>query len=143
MLPYRKQLLLIAWLMPYAVTGTASLRSLWQARQRKMPLTVREIALAVLRGHLAYLYHFCQHLSRYYIWPLALITLLWLPLLPVTGAITLIPALVDYCRLRPRLSLWRFIAIRLLDYAAYSSGVAIGAWHHRCWQALVPRITRS
>jgi mycofactocin system glycosyltransferase len=132
-----------ALLAPLGVTGVASLRRTRAIRRQQVPLGAGEIALATFRGHLAYLYHLCQHLNRYYLWPLALATLLWLPLLPVTLAVLLIPALTDYCRQRPRLAPWRFLAIRLLDHAAYGPGVAWGAWRHRCWRALVPRITRS
>jgi mycofactocin system glycosyltransferase len=128
---------------PLLVAGIASLRHIQETRRQGIPLGTGTVALATLRGHLAYLYHFCQHLSRYYMWPLILATLLWPPLLPVTLAIVLIPALTDYCRRRPRLSPWHFIAIRLLDHAAYGPGVVLGAWRHRYWRALIPRITRS
>jgi mycofactocin system glycosyltransferase len=127
-------------LAPLVIVGAVSLRQIRRARRQRAPLAAGEIALATLRGHLSYLYYLCAHVSRYYLWPLALVARLWPPLLPVTLAVFLLPALTDYCRRRPRLALWRFLAIRLLDHAAYGVGVARGAWRYRCWRALLPRI---
>jgi mycofactocin glycosyltransferase len=50
------------------------------------------------------------------------------------------PIVLEYVRNRPPLDLWRYAALRLLEDAAYGSGVVVSVVRERRPRALLPRI---
>jgi mycofactocin system glycosyltransferase len=112
-------------------------------RAHQVPLPVRRVFVATLRGHLAYTYALCRHLARYYSLPLLLLGLLFPPLLFLTLLLCAIVVSVDYVRLRPRMSLTAFALCALLDDCAYAVGVVQGCVQYRMWQPLVPMVRYS
>ncbi len=98
---------------------------------------------SVLREHAASLYHFGHHATRYYGLPLVAVGLLWPPLLPVVAMLLIVPPVWDHRRLRPALPLPAFVALYLLEMAAYQLGVWRGCLARRCWYPLLPRLRFS
>lgn len=113
-------------------------------RQRKLQrqhlpiVPIHTIFVATLRGHLAYTYHLCRHLTRYYTLPLLIIGLLVPPLLPITIVLCSIVIVVDYLRLKPDISFGRYALYALLDDCAYEWGVVKGCVKQRMWKPLWP-----
>lgn len=126
-------LALLALLLPAA--------SVWQRRRRlhlaQVPLTAWQLWQATLRSYLAYTYHLCRHLTRYYTLALLAASLLFPPLLVLVGLLQAIVVSVDYARLRPRLGLLAFACYSLLEDCAYAFGLLLGCWRQRTWRPLL------
>lgn len=108
---------------------------------RSLGLPRRRSAPALLRGHANGLYHICRQLGRYYGVPAMLLALASgrrrrRPLLLALAAAELVPAVVDWRRLRPRLALPAFLAAWLIDDAAYQVGLLLGCLRQRSPAAL-------
>ncbi len=103
------------------------------------PLTVFR---ATLRGHLAYTYHLCRHLTRYYTLPLLLVGVILPPLLLFVLTLVGIVVGVDYVRLRPAMRLGEYMLCAVLDDCAYEVGVLQGCIKHGTWKPLWPIIKR-
>src|SRR5947207_13038088 len=93
-------------LFPYT-TLFRSLLVLWGSWKRfqkvpaqHLPISPFTVFKATLRGHLAYTYHFCRHLTRYYTLLLLMGGLLLPPLLVLLFVMCGIVIGVDYVRLR-------------------------------------------
>ena len=120
-----------------------------QNRQRKLQqqgisiIPARFVFIATLRGHLAYTYHLCRHLTRYYTLPMLLIGLLIPPLLPFTIVICGIVTAVDYVRLKPDIHFGWYMLYALLENCAYEWGVMKGCMRERMWKPLWPVIKRQ
>ena len=112
-------------------------------RRQRISLNPLVVLRATLRGHLAYVYHLCRHLTRYYTLPALLVGLVFPPLLLLALIQRSIVIGVDYVRLRPRITLGRFALCSLLDDCAYEIGVLLGCIKQRTWRPLVPVIKTS
>lgn len=128
----------------------AALFTLIGARKRLVALRRQRISLnpfvvlrATLRGHLAYVYHLCRHLTRYYTLPMLIIGVIFPPLLLFAFIVCSIVIGVDYVRLRPRMTLGRFTLCSLLDDCAYEIGVLLGCVKQRTWKPLIPVVKTS
>ena len=111
----------------------------WQkVRKQRVPIRPFTIFRATLRGHLAYTYHLCRHLTRYYTLPLALIGLVLPPLLMLVLILIGIVVGVDYVRLGPEMSLGEYAMRSVLDDCAYEVGVVWGCMKHGTWKPLWP-----
>lgn len=102
----------------------------------RLGVPVASAAPALMRGHGIGLYHVARQLARYYGLPAALLALAAgrrhrRRLLLALAAAELVPAVIDWRRLRPRLSLPRFVAAWLLDDAAYQAGLLLGCLRER------------
>src|SRR5207248_10618887 len=51
-------------------------KRLQKVQEQRIPVSPLIILKATLRGHLAYTYHLCRHLTRYYMLPLLMFSLL-------------------------------------------------------------------
>ena len=111
-----------------------------KVQQQNIPLNPLIIFQATLRGHLAYTYHLCRHLTRYYTLPLLATGLLVLPFLPLVLILCSAVISVDYARLQPHMSLSEYILCSLLDDCAYEVGVVLGCIKYRTWKPLLPII---
>ncbi|WP_297150139.1 mycofactocin biosynthesis glycosyltransferase MftF [Thermogemmatispora sp.] len=126
-------LALLALLLP----GASTWRRRQAARLARLPLTAWQIWQATLRSYLAYTYHLCRHLTRYYTLALLAAGLLFPPLLVLVGLLQAVVVGVDYTRLRPRLSLSAFALYSLLEDCAYALGLLLGCWRQRTWRPLL------
>ncbi|HLX59490.1 MAG TPA: mycofactocin biosynthesis glycosyltransferase MftF [Ktedonobacteraceae bacterium] len=109
-------------------------------RRQRIPINPFTILRATLRGHLAYVYHLCRHLTRYYTLPMLIAGIIFPPLLLLSLILCTIVIGVDYTRLRPRMAFGRFALCSLLDDCAYEIGVALGCIKQRTWKPLLPVI---
>jgi len=116
----------------------------WQkVREQKIPIRPFTIFRATLRGHLAYTYHLCRHLTRYYTLPLALIGLVLPPLLMLVLILIGIVVGVDYVRLGPEMSLGEYAMCSVLDDCAYEVGIVWGCMKHGTWKPLWPIVRKK
>ena len=116
----------------------------WQkVRKQRVPIRPFTIFRATLRGHLAYTYHLCRHLTRYYTLPLVLIGLVLPPLLMFVLILIGIVVGVDYVRLGPEMSLGKYALCAMLDDCAYEVGVVWGCMKHGTWKPLWPIVRKK
>ncbi len=127
-------------LFALCVTLFGARKRLEKVREQRISISPLAVFKATLRGHLAYTYHLCRHLTRYYTLPLLLVSLIVPPLLPLTSMLCGIVIGVDYRRLRPDMGPGWYALCSLLDDCAYEVGVVWGCVKHRTWKPLVPRI---
>ncbi|HVB62837.1 MAG TPA: mycofactocin biosynthesis glycosyltransferase MftF [Ktedonobacteraceae bacterium] len=112
-------------------------------REQRLPIGPLAVLRATARGHLAYTYHLCRHLTRYYTLPLLLLGLALPPLLILSLLLCSIVIGVDYVRLRPAMSIEEFTLCAILDDCAYEAGVLQGCIKHRTWKPLVPVVRKN
>jgi mycofactocin system glycosyltransferase len=137
----------LAWPVAAAVmalaTGMAAIEVAGKHhRLRRIGLAVpaTRLAASIIREHGASLYHLGHDVTRYYGAPVAVIGVLWPPLLPVAAIMMLAPPVCDHRRLKPSLSLAAFISLYWLEMAAYQLGVWRGCLARRCYRPLLPHI---
>jgi cellulose synthase/poly-beta-1,6-N-acetylglucosamine synthase-like glycosyltransferase len=131
---------LLCILITLLITLFSTRRRLQKVQEQRIPIGPLTVLQATLRGHLAYTYHLCRHLTRYYTLPLLMLSLLVPPLLLLTCILCGIVIGVDYVRLRPDIGLMKYALCSLLDDCAYEVGVVRGCVKHRMWKPLVPVI---
>jgi mycofactocin system glycosyltransferase len=120
-----------------------SLINFFSIRRRHIPISFSHLLVATLRGYLAFVYHCCAFVSRYY--------LLWVPLIcivaPVGAALIfgahLVTGIGEYCMKRPRLRLPSFLLFFTLDQLSYQVGVWWGCLKRLCFNPLNPQIVRK
>ncbi len=113
-----------------------------KVRQQHIPIPFITVFKATLRGNLAYTYHLCRHLTRYYTLPLLLIGLLFFPLVILIAIMLCIVTSVDYWRLKPSMNWAGYATCAVLSDCAYEVGVVQGCVKHRTWKPLVPIVKR-
>ena len=123
----------------------AAIFTLWGAYKRLVVLRRQRVWLnpfvvlrATVRGHLAYVYHLCRHLTRYYTLFMLAMGVVAPPFLLLVFLLSSIVIGVDYVRLRPCMSFGSFALCSLLDDCAYEVGVWLGCIRQRTWKPLVP-----
>jgi len=128
----------------------AAIFTFWGAYKRLVALRRQRVWLnpfvvlrATLRGHLAYVYHLCRHLTRYYTLVMLVMSMIFPPLSLFAFILCSIVIGVDYIRLRPRMTLGSFAFCSLLDDCAYEVGVLLGCIKQRTWKPLIPVIKSS
>jgi mycofactocin system glycosyltransferase len=130
----------IPFILALVLTLVGAYRRWRRVRAQRVPVGLLAVARATLRAHLAYTYHLCRHLTRYYTLTMLLIGLLLPPLLPLALLPCAIVIGVDYVRLRPDMGLGEYALCSLLDDCAYGIGVVLGCLKHRTWKPLLPVI---
>jgi len=130
------------WGVAFLLTILGTYKRLQKVRQQRIPISPLAIFRATLRGHLAYTYHLCRHLTRYYTLPMLIGGLLLPPLLLLVLILCSIVIGVDYVRLRPAMSFSKYAICSILDDCAYEVGVVWGCIKHKTWKPLVPIIKR-
>ena len=113
-----------------------------KVRQQHIPLPFMTVFKATLRGNLAYTYHLCRHLTRYYTLPLLLIGLLLFPFAILIAIMLCIVASVDYWRLKPSMNWIEYTLCAILNDCAYEIGVVQGCVKYKTWKPLMPIIKR-
>ncbi len=129
---------ILAFLAAVALALFGAARRFNMVRKQGIHMHPLVVLRATIRAHLAYLYHLCRHLTRYYTLPLLLFGLIVPPLLLLALILAGIVVGVDYARLRPQISPGRFALYTLLDNCAYEVGVALGCIKQRTWKPLLP-----
>ncbi len=135
----------VSWLcilIVLLITLFGTRKRLQKVQEQRIPIDPLTVLQATLRGHLAYTYHLCRHLTRYYTLPLLVLSLFVPPLLLLTCILCGIVIGVDYVRLRPDIGLMKYALCSLLDDCAYEIGVVRGCVKHRTWKPLVPVIKK-
>jgi mycofactocin system glycosyltransferase len=120
-----------------------SLMRFTNIRQKDIPIHFSRLLLATFRGYLAFFYHCCAFVSRYY--------LLWAPLIfivaPLVSAIILcmhlLTGIVGYFIKKPRLRLPSFLLYFTLDQLSYQLGVWWGCLKRLCFNPINPQIVRK
>ncbi len=129
-------------LLALFLTFFGARKRLQKVRAQRVPIGFLAVFKATLRGHLAYTYLLCRHLTRYYTLPLLVVSLLIPPLFLLTCILCGIVISVDYWRLRPEMGLGWYALCSVLDDCAYEVGVVWGCVKHRTWKPLVPVIKK-
>ncbi len=111
-------------------------------RKQRIPINPFTTFWATLRSNMAYTYHLCRHLTRYYTLPLLIVGFLLPPLLLFVLILCGIVIGVDYARLRPEMEIGRYALWSMLDDCAYEIGVVRGCIKHRTWKPLVPVVKK-
>ena len=115
--------------------------ALQKLRTRGIPGRVSEVLFAVLRSYLAFFFHACTFVSRYY--------LLWIlplsPFFPKAGAALvgahLLSGIGEYMIKRPRLDPFFFFFLFSLEQLSYQAGVWWGCLKQRYFAPVNPRLT--
>ncbi len=115
---------------------------LQKVRQQYIPITFITVFKATLRSNLAYTYHLCRHLTRYYTLPLLLLGLILFPFALLIAIMLCIVIGVDYWRLKPSMNLAEYALCAILNDCAYEVGVVQGCIKHKTWKPLVPLIKK-
>jgi len=134
---------LLSLLLALFLTLFGARKRLQKVRAQRVPISFLAVFKATLRGHLAYTYLLCRHLTRYYTLPLLVVSLLIPPLLLLTCLLCGIVIGVDYWRLRPEMGLGWYALCSVLDDCAYELGVVWGCIKHRTWKPLLPVIKKQ
>jgi mycofactocin system glycosyltransferase len=119
---------------------TDSLMRFTKIRQKDIPIHFSRLLLATFRGYLAFFYHCCAFVSRYY--------LFWTPLVCVLapgGAAIILGAhlltgIGEYFIKKPRLTLPSFLLYFTLDQLSYQLGVWWGCLKRLCFSPVNPQI---
>ena len=107
---------------------------------RQVPITRREVYTAIIRGYLAFVYHCCSFVSRYYVIAVAALA----PLIPLAAIIMsgmhLIAGLVEYAVKQPRLNPLAFLFFFTLEQVSYQSGVWWACIRELNFNPVLPRV---
>jgi len=125
-----------------AITLFGAQRRLQKIRKQQVPISPIIVLKATLRGNLAYTYHLCRHLTRYYTLPLLLLGLILFPFAIPIAIMLCIVIGVDYWRLKPAMNLAEYALCAILNDCAYEVGVVQGCIKHKTWKPLVPLIKK-
>ena len=132
---------LLSLILATLLTLLGTQNRLKKVREHRLPISPLAVLRATLRGYLAYTYHLCRHLTRYYTLPLLISGIFLPPLLILTIILCGIMTGVDYARLQPDMGLAHYALYSLLDDCAYEVGVLIGCIKQKTWKPLLPVIT--
>ncbi len=113
-----------------------------KVRQQHISIPFTTVFKATLRGNLAYIYHLCRHLTRYYTLPLLVLGLLFFPIAILIAIMLYIMVSVDYWRLKPSMNWIEYALCAILNDCAYEIGVVQGCMKYKTWKPLVPIIRK-
>ncbi len=128
----------IFFILTLIFTFFGAYKRLVALRRQRVWLNPLVVLRATVRGHLAYVYHLCRHLTRYYTLFMLALGVVLPPFLLLAFLLSSIVIGVDYVRLRPRMTLGSFALCSLLDDCAYEVGVLLGCIKQRTWKPLIP-----
>lgn len=111
-------------------------------RQQHVSINPVTVFKATLRGNLAYTYHLCRHITRYYMLPLLLPGILVFPFGILIAIVLCVVVGVDYVRLKPQMNIVEYALCAILSDCAYEIGVLQGCIKHRTWKPLLPIVRR-
>jgi mycofactocin system glycosyltransferase len=136
--------IVIPSLLPLAASGTLLLvdgiRKHRRLQTRQVPVTRREVYTAIVRGYLAFVYHCCSFVSRYYLIVVPALAVLSTLTAAVMFGMHLIAGLVDYTVKKPRLNPLWFLFFFTLEQASYQSGVWWACIRRFNFNPVLPRV---
>lgn len=98
------------------------------------------IAVSAARTYLAFFFHICSFVSRYYLF----LCLILFPFIPQVSAgiagMHLLTALTEYYLKKPGINLLAFIGYFSLEQLSYQAGVWWGCFANRCFKPVNPNI---
>ncbi len=107
---------------------------------RHVPVSRFQVVTAIFRGYLAFVYHCCSFVSRYYLVTVPLV----LPLSPTIAAVMIgmhmSAGAVEYAVKKPRLNPFSFLFFFTLEQVSYQSGVWWECIHRVNFNPVLPRI---
>lgn len=110
-------------------------------RDLNIPVGVWTVARSTTRSYLAFVYHCCCFVSRYYL----VVGLVLLPVMPLAGGLItgmhLLAGVVDYGIRRPQLPLLSYLFYFSVEQIAYQSGVWWGCLRNLNFQPVFPKVT--
>ena len=122
---------------------TDSLIKSSRIRRKSIPISFTHILLATFRGYLAFLYHCCSFVSRYYLlWAILICVVSPLGAVLMLGA-HLLTGVGEYFIKKPRLRLPSFLLFFTLDQLSYQLGVWWGCLKRLCFSPINPQIIRK
>ena len=117
-----------------------SLLRFHKIRKTKLPIMFPFLLLAVFRSYLAFPYHCCAFVSRYYLW-LSLPCLPWVPLATaVILGMHLVTGIGEFFIKRPSLNLPLYLFYFSLDQCSYQLGVWWGCLKRMYFGPVNPHI---
>jgi mycofactocin system glycosyltransferase len=119
-----------------------SLITLAKIRQRNIPIPFSRLVLAAFRGYLAFFYHCCAFVSRYYLFCTPLLFIVT----PLGSAIVLgahvLTGIGEYFTKKPRVQFPLFLFYFTLDQLSYQLGVWWGCLRGLFFGPVNPKIVR-
>lgn len=107
---------------------------------RQIPITRRQVFIAIIRGYLSFVCHCCSFISRYYL-VVAPVVLLFSPLTAtVIFGMHLTAGSVEYMVKKPHLNPLSFLLFFTLEQVSYQSGVWWECIHRVNFHPVLPRI---
>lgn len=106
----------------------------------KLPPFPYLLLTSTLRSYAVAIYHVLRNLSRYYLILLLTGVILFPPLLWLVIISALLPTLVDYLLLQPKLPFLIFSALSLIENLSYQVGVFLGCIQCKTWRPLFFKI---
>jgi hypothetical protein len=110
---------------------------------RQIPITMRQVFIAILRGYLSFVYHCCSFISRYYLIAVPLVMLISPWIAVVAMAMHLIVGSVEFWVRKPSLNLLSFLVFFTLEQISYQSGVWRQCLQQCNFRPLLPRIVHK
>ncbi len=134
--------LIIPFIIALFTTLFSTRKRLQKIRQQHISINPVNVFKATLRGNLAYTYHMCRHITRYYTLLLLLLGVLVFPIGILIAVMLSIVVSVDYWRLKPHMNFFEYAFCAILSDCAYEIGVLQGCIKHRTWKPLIPIIRK-
>ncbi|UCF84536.1 MAG: mycofactocin biosynthesis glycosyltransferase MftF [Desulfobacteraceae bacterium] len=111
-----------------------------RTRKKNIPIKFPRLLRATFRGYLAFYYHCCAFISRYYL----ILAVLILPFVPLASLIVFgmhfLTGLVEYFINKPHLNFPLFVFYFSLDQLAYQSGVWWGCLKRLYFRPVNPQL---
>jgi mycofactocin system glycosyltransferase len=130
--------------LPLAAGGVLllvdGLRKHHRLKIRQVPVTRREVYTAIIRGYLAFVYHCCSFVSRYYLIVVPVLVPLSLLSAAIMCGMHLIAGMVEYSVKQPHLNPLKFLFFFTLEQASYQSGVWWACIRQLNFNPVLPRV---
>jgi hypothetical protein len=110
-------------------------------RNRRIPVKGREVLLAVLRSYLAFLFHMCSFVSRYYLLPILPFSSLFPEVGMALMGAHLLNGMGEYMIKRPDLNPFSFFLLFTLEQLSYQAGVWWECTKRKFFAPVNPRLS--
>ncbi len=112
-------------------------------RKRLLPVSRRQVCIAVVRSHLSFVYHCCSFLSRYYLVGLPVVFLFSPTAAGIFLAMHLTAGIVEFTVKKPQLHLLPFLSFFTLEQISYQSGVWWQCLRQLYFKPVLPRVVHK
>jgi mycofactocin system glycosyltransferase len=135
-----------SWAVGVGALATAALDAVFRSakcRRAAAAVPFGWIAAAVFRSYLAFFYHCCAFVSRYYLIWAAVFCVLAPWAASALFACHLVAGVSEFFVKRPRVNLFAFLALFTLEQLSYQAGVWYGCVRRFFFAPVLPRISMS